>query len=272
MIYRILAKFLAPRYGKKRYQPFFEALYKLSLSGMNIGGGAHVEDSGELNALLYIKEKLASSGAAGTDYVLFDVGANIGNYSLLLREVFGPAAELHSFEPSGKTYKKLTANLAGKARSSQHNFGLGDKEDRTTLYTDHDESGLASVYKRKLDHYQIDMNQSEDIVLQTLDSFCREKKIEHIHFLKIDVEGHEKKVLEGSKEMMQSGNIDFIQFEFGGTSIDARSYFQDYFYLLNDKYQIFRIVKDGVYPISNYAEIYELFLPTNFLAQRRSFI
>src|SRR5258708_2722364 len=217
MLYRLLVKFLAPRYGKKRYQPFFEALYKLSLSGMNIGGGAHVDDSGELNALLYIKEKLAPSNGS-TEYMLFDVGANIGNYSLLLRDVFGAAAELHSFEPSGKTYKKLTANLAGKAKSFQHNFGLGDKEDRTVLYTDHDESGLASVYKRKLDHYQIDMNQSENIVIKTLDSFCREEKIAHIHFLKIDVEGHEKKVLEGAKEMMQAGHIDFIQFEFGGTS------------------------------------------------------
>jgi FkbM family methyltransferase len=268
MIYQILTRILAPRMGKQRHQIFFEGLYKLSLAGMNIGGGAHVADSGELNALNYIKGRLNTENRR-TDLILFDVGANIGDYSLLLKEVFGAQAIVHSFEPSKKTYVKLAANLSKQVNCYQHNFGLGDKADRVVLYTDHDESGLASVYKRKLDHYNIDMNQSEDIVLQTLDAFCAENEITHVNFLKIDVEGHEKNVLHGAKQMMDAGKIDFIQFEFGGTSIDARSYFQDYFYLLNDKYQVHRIVKDGVHPISAYNELYELFLPTNFLAVRR---
>jgi FkbM family methyltransferase len=268
MIYRILSKILTPRLGKQKHQIFFEGLYKMSLAGMNIGGGAHVADSGELNALHYIRRRLEDQ-KKHTDVVLFDVGANIGDYSLLLKEVFGAQAIVHSFEPSKKTYSKLVTNLAGKPNCHQHNFGLGDKDDRTVLYTDHDESGLASVYKRKLDHYNIDMNQSEEIVLKPLDTFCRDAGISHVNFLKIDVEGHEKNVLQGAKQMMHAGKVDFIQFEFGGTSIDAKTYFQDYYYLLNDKYQIYRIVKDGVHPINTYREHYELFLPTNFLAARR---
>jgi FkbM family methyltransferase len=270
MIYQIISKFLTPRLGKQKYQFFFEALYKMSLAGMNIGGGAHVADSGELNALHYIRRRLeATSGP--TDLVLFDVGANIGDYTLLLKEVFGAKASVHSFEPSKKTYSTLVANLANQPNCHQHNFGLGDKDDRTILYTDHDESGLASVYKRKLDHYNIDMNKSEEVVLKPLDSFCAAHGISHINFLKIDVEGHEKNVLQGAKQMMHAGKIDFIQFEFGGTSIDARTYFQDYYYLLNDRYEIHRIVKDGVFRITGYSESYELFQPTNFLAIRKDF-
>jgi len=270
MIYRILKTIVAPRYGKKKHQLFFEMLYRMSLTGMNIGGGANVADSGELNVLYYIKEKLSASGKRD-GLVLFDVGANIGDYTLLLNEVFGSNAQIHSFEPSAKTYNKLTQNLEGKTKSLSYNFGLGDKNFRTVLYTDKDESGLASVFKRKLDHYNIDMNQSEDIEIKTLDSFCSEKNIKHINFLKLDVEGNEKKVIEGAKEMINAGKIDFIQFEFGGTSIDARTYFQDYYYLLHQGYQIYRIVKDGVYPIAEYSEVFETFLPTNFLAQRRNF-
>src|SRR6267378_2116436 len=106
MIYLILSKLLTPRLGKQKHQIFFEALYKMSLAGMNIGGGAHVADSGELNALHYIRRRLEAPNKP-TDLVLVDVGANIGDYSLLLKEVFGAKAIVHSFEPSGKTYSKL---------------------------------------------------------------------------------------------------------------------------------------------------------------------
>jgi hypothetical protein len=226
MIYRILKKILTPRYGKKKFQPLFEILYDMSLTGMNIGGGTDPGDSGELNALHYIKGKLDSLKDSG-DYTIFDVGANIGKYALLLNDVFG------------------------------------------TLYSNTDESGLASVYKRNLEHFNIDMNQSEEIEIKNLDSFCKEKNINHIHFLKLDVEGHEKKVIEGAKRMIDAGEVDFIQFEFGGCNIDSRTYFQDFYYLLNERYQIYRIVRDGIFPVGKYGERYESFLTTNYLAEKR---
>lgn len=268
MILRILRKVIASRYGKKKYQPFFESLYKMSLSGMNIGEGTDTGESGELNALYYVKGKLIGVKTAG-DLTIFDVGANIGKYALLLDQVFGNEAMIHSFEPSLKTYKKLVQNVAGKVKGQQYHFGLGDADSHTTLYSNSDESGLASVYKRKLDHFNIDMNQAEEIEIKNLDSFCKEKNITHIHFLKLDVEGHEKKVMEGAKRMIDAGQVDFIQFEFGGCNIDSKTYFQDFYYLLNDRYQIYRIVKDGVFPLGKYGESYESFLTTNYLAERR---
>jgi FkbM family methyltransferase len=268
MIYRILKKILTPRYGKKKFQPLFEILYDMSLTGMNIGGGTDPGDSGELNALHYIKGKLDSLKDSG-DYTIFDVGANIGKYALLLNDVFGNEAEIHSFEPSLKTYKKLVQNTANKVRGCQYHFGLGDADSRTTLYSNTDESGLASVYKRNLEHFNIDMNQSEEIEIKNLDSFCKEKNINHIHFLKLDVEGHEKKVIEGAKRMIDAGEVDFIQFEFGGCNIDSRTYFQDFYYLLNERYRIYRIVRDGIFPVGKYGERYESFLTTNYLAEKR---
>jgi FkbM family methyltransferase len=265
MITRVLRKFLTPLYGKKKYQPLFESLYRMSLTGMNIGGGTNVADSGELNVLHYIRSKMGN----GVRAVIFDVGANIGDYSLLLHEVFGDAVEIHSFEPSEKTYAELVRNLDGKVKGTRHHFGLGDRENRTSLYSNADGSGLASVYKRKLDHFNIDMNQVEEVEIRTLDGFCKDRGIDHILFLKLDVEGHEKKVLEGAGRMLAAGKIDFIQFEFGGTNIDSRTFFQDFYYILHDHYNIYRIVKDGIYPVQGYGEVYESFLPTNYLAERK---
>jgi len=114
------------------------------------------------------------------------------------------------------------------------------------------------------------MNQNEEIGLRTLDLFCRENKIKHINFLKLDVEGHEKKVLDGASSMLRIKAIDFIQFKLGGCNIDSRTYFQDFFYLLNKNYTVHRIAKDGLFPINEYKETHEASITTNFLAERKS--
>lgn len=251
--------------GQLQYQSFFEELYQLAVSGMNIGGGTSVYDSGELQVIRYVKSKIKDS----ENIVIFDVGANIGGYSLLLKQEFGNSATIHAFEPSPVTYGRLKINIGNNENIFLHNLGFGNEITKTKLYTNYDESGLASLYKRRLDHFNIYMNKMEEVSIETIDSFCRDK-IKHIHFLKLDVEGNEINILKGAEQMMSSNNIDFIQFEFGGCNIDSRTYFQDFYYLLNDKYMINRIVKDGLYPIKQYKEMYENFVTTNYLAEKRN--
>jgi len=250
--------------GQLQYQGLFEELYQVAINGMNIGGGASVYDSGELQVIHYVKSKVKNSESA----IIFDVGANIGHYTLLLKQEFGATSIIHSFEPSLITYEKLRINTGNNANIFLHNFGFGNEVVKAKLYTDSAESGLASLYKRRLNHFNIYMDKVEEISIETIDSFCKDK-IEHIHFLKLDVEGNEINILNGAKQMIEANKIDFIQFEFGGCNIDSRTYFQDFYYLLNDKYVISRIVKDGLYPITQYKEIYESFMTTNFLAERR---
>lgn len=260
-----IEKILSPLSGKKSFQKIFESLYLFSLFGMNIGRGGNPKDSGEKNAMSYINRHFEMLN----DLTIFDVGANIGHYSVLLKEIFGEKAIIHSFEPSKKTFDKLISNIGDKNKIYLHNFGFGSENTKIILYSDSDESGLASVYKRRLDHFNIDMSKSEQIEIKTLDTFCNDQKIEHIHFLKLDVEGHELKVMEGASKMLKSGAIDFIQFEFGGCNIDSRTFFQDFYYLLKDNYKIYRIVKDGLYQINQYKEMYEAFTTTNYLAEKK---
>lgn len=234
MITRIIQKIFRPTFGKKKFQKFFESLYQFSLLGMNIGGGADPADSGEKFVLRYVRDRLGPMKTM----MVFDVGANVGYYSELLREALGDTAIIHSFEPSLKTYQQLAARIPASATSILHNVGLGETEKNTVLYTDQDASGLASIYKRRLDHFGVFMDKSEDIATTTIDAFCKNNDITHIHFLKLDVEGHEMKVLEGASRLLCAKEVDFIQFEFGGCNIDSRTYFQDFYYMLKDNYDI----------------------------------
>jgi FkbM family methyltransferase len=265
LIFKILIKLLkmlGPTFhGHLLHQKSFEDIYALALIGMNIGTGAGTSSSGEVNAIKYVKSKLKTKNP-----VLFDVGANVGSYSELLIEYFKNDPRVFSFEPSRTTFEKLNSNLSSK-HVSTFNFGFGETNSKLKLYSNFESSGLASVYNRRLEHFGIEMKLNEEVELKTIDSFCDEMDINMIDFLKIDVEGHEISVLKGATILLNQKKIRFIQFEFGGCNIDSRTYFQDFYYLLKDNYYLYRIVKDGIYKIENYKEMYEAFNTTNYLAE-----
>lgn len=251
--------------GRRVSQPLWEWLHKLSLEGMNIGSGSNVRDSGELWVIDYLGRYSSKNRQA----IIFDVGANIGSYSSAVISRLGKTVRLYCFEPSKKAFELLTSNLTEYENVNCFNFGFGDKEEFVTLYSNAEGSGLASIYNRRLDHFGISMKQTEQICIRTLNNFCRDNEIEYINLLKLDVEGHELKVLNGAHNLIDSNSIDFIQFEFGGCNIDSRTYFQDFFYLLNPYCKIYRVLKDGIAPIEHYKETYEIFLTTNYLAISR---
>jgi hypothetical protein len=72
MLIKIINKLVSPFVGKKRYQDYFEALHKISLSGMNIGGGTSPIDSGEKFVLKYINKQFEPL----SELILLDGGAN----------------------------------------------------------------------------------------------------------------------------------------------------------------------------------------------------
>jgi FkbM family methyltransferase len=246
-------------------QPLWEFLNALSLFGMNIGGGSNVKDSGERWVMRHFKRYLPEGRRA----VVFDVGANIGDYAKEILETLGNGVDIYCFEPSRKTFGMLSANLAEHPNARLLNHGLGAKESAATLYYDAVGSGIASVYNRKLDHFGISFADSETVRLKTLDGFCAEEKIDRVNFLKLDVEGHELDVLKGGAGLLSSGSVDFIQFEFGGCNIDSRTYFQDFFYALNPRYRMYRVLGSGIAPVNVYKERHECFITTNYLAISR---
>jgi FkbM family methyltransferase len=265
MIKKFLEKIFNVFAGKKKYQRIFEFLHRASLKGMNIGAVAGPYQSGEQPALRHIHGNFKDV----EKWILFDVGAHAGDYTLLLKEVFGNNSMVYSFEPARDTFHELESNLTGQGNVRLCNFGLGDKQASLTLYSTPASPGLASLYQRQLDHYNIRMDRTEEVEIRTIDDFCNENGINHIHILKLDVEGHEISVLKGASKMINSGKIDFIQYEFGGTDIDSRVFFRDFYYLLKDRYDLYRIVKDGLYKIEGYTEIYENFMSAMYMAKRK---
>ena len=113
------------------------------------------------------------------------------------------------------------------------------------------------------------MGESETITLTSLDAFAAEAGLTRIDFLKLDIEGHELAALAGATRLLASGAIRALSFEFGGSNIDTRTYFRDFWLLLGAAgYQIERIVPGATpVPITRYHERLECFATTNFIAR-----
>ncbi len=266
---KLLKRLLRPILGKKQLQGLFENLHLFSLAGMNIGA-AEVDDSGEDAALRHIRSKFSSP----EKIIIFDVGANIGKYSLLCCGVLkDKEMEIFSFEPHPQIFSCLSDNIEHSLCNDKiklFNFGFSDANKNLKLHFNKENFGLSSLYKRNLSHINLHLDEAVDVQLKTIDEFLKEEKISHIHLLKIDTEGHEINVLNGAKSIIDSNNVSYIQFEFGGCNIDSKTYFRDFWHLLNDKYKIYRIVKNGLQPINNYEERHEIFITTNYLAENRN--
>lgn len=265
----ILSRFTNENYARKNLQPFFRMMHHLALRGMGIGNNGNVDQSGEMAAMVHVRDELIRLYPA-QDLIIFDVGANTGQFIAGALQVFGTVQRrFYSFEPSPSAFAQLqaVASARGAGAVSVYNFGIGDKEEKLPLYSNTAGAEIGSLYKRQLDHVGIPMNHVEDVTIRTVDAFARENGIERIHFLKLDTEGHELKCIEGARELIDAGRVDFIQFEMG-CNVDSRTYFRDFWKALPN-YRIGRILRDGIAEIERYHESEEQFGTQNLLATLR---
>lgn len=230
---------------------------------MGVGSGADVLSSGEQSIFQFVKQRRPPP------YCIFDVGSNKGQFlELILRNVEAGGLNVHCFEPGFETFKVLAEAFGQDKHISLNNIGLGRVGCEAVLHFDEAGSGLASLTKRKLDHFNIDFGRSEDIVVDTIDNYCRGRGIDRINLLKIDVEGHEFDVLMGARAMFANNSVDVVAFEFGGCNIDTRTFFQDFWYFFREfNFMIYKVTPSGyMHPLNAYREFDEQFRTTNFMA------
>ena len=124
--------------------------------------------------------------------VAIDVGANIGNHSVFFSKFF---KKVYSFEPNPKTFKLLEINSKLSNNIYVKKMGLSNKEVISNLLENKSNIGGSKLTNKKSE-------KTIDIKLTTLDQEINIIK-EKINLLKIDVEGHEFEVIQGSKDTIK---------------------------------------------------------------------
>jgi len=200
--------------------------------------------------------------------IAIDAGANVGNWSAEILK-FIPEASIFAFEPSAVAFNQLSDRFKSDLRVKISKSALGESTSDAILYSDQGGSGLGSLTKRRLQHFGIEFNFSEHITVERLDSWIEKNKIqERPNVLKMDVEGHELEVLTGAKDLI--ADLQLIQFEFGGSNIDTKTFFQDFWYFFQENnFILYRVTPRKRILVKNYSEQDEVFRPTNYIAVRK---
>jgi FkbM family methyltransferase len=166
-------------------------LVRRSLLGEAFGLGMRHEPE------LHLLPELTSLGG-----LAIDVGANVGNYSVLLATLRGQDSVV-SFEPLPELQRRLRALLprvrvVGEALSSREGVALL----RIPIVERRRVPGRATIEPVPLEVGQVGTEEVR-VRVSTLDNFVRREKLGRVGFVKIDVEGHEREVLHGSKHVLE---------------------------------------------------------------------
>jgi FkbM family methyltransferase len=156
---------------------------------------------------------------------VFDVGANVGELTLLFSRFVGAEGVVHAFEPCGQAFERLESVCrAASLRNVRLNrLALAEDEAPVSMHIyDEEHMSWNTRAARPLDDYGIDLKplSVEEAPATTLDLYCERNGIAEIDLLKIDVEGAEFQVMLGAERMLREKRVRCVTFEFGQTTFD----------------------------------------------------
>jgi FkbM family methyltransferase len=227
-----------PAIAKRRDWLLFRALASASTLYLDMLANVcyEIEVNGELRVLQALAEREPSC--------IFDVGANVGDWSVAAASLF-PKAQIEAFEIVPGTALLMQERLRQSGVSSVRLNAIGLSDESATVAVAHlpgfsQGSSAAVVQPAGEVEWQ-------ECPVQTGDQYCREHAIDHVDFLKIDVEGLESKVLKGFQGMLAAAQVDVVQFEYGHLNASVRFLLGDFYDLFEGYgYAVGKIFPDGV--------------------------
>jgi len=147
-----------------------------------------------------------------------DVGANEGFFAYALVQV---ADRVVAFEPNPDYAAFARWMLRGRA--DVHVLALGDKPGRATFYVPVSDEGMVLHLAGSLSraaHAQFSRVQTYEVAVRTLDEFA----LTDVRFIKADVEGSERAVLEGARDTIARDRPAILLELLSGTHADPGAY------------------------------------------------
>jgi len=133
--------------------------------------------------------------------IFFDIGANIGWYSLLCSKIVGKTGHIYSFEPDPYLFEIIKENIvlnnlknitvfpyAVSNKTAKEHFSLNDKQDGDNRL------GSKAITDKIIEVQTI-----------SIDDFCNQHNVKP-DFIKMDIQGSEPKAFQGMKETISKNS------------------------------------------------------------------
>ena len=144
--------------------------------------------------------------------VFFDVGANIGLYSIYAAK---KNCKVYSFEPSSNNFSSLVKNITlNNLTIYPFGFAISNSEKVSSI-------NLVSTIEGDSQHNLFEKDKfysrnfifKQGIFMTTLDNLIYKYKFSIPNHIKIDVDGNERKILLGGKKLLKSKKLRSIMIE-----------------------------------------------------------
>lgn len=137
--------------------------------------------------------------------LVFDVGANIGQYAMQIRET-GYAGSIISFEPLSSAFAELAVRASADRLWQAVNIGLGNRDGEAQINiakNSQSSSILGMLPSHTLATPEAAYIGHEQIVVRRIDSICEKYwRPANKLFLKIDAQGYEKTIIDGAENSL----------------------------------------------------------------------
>jgi FkbM family methyltransferase len=149
------------------------------------------------------------------DFIV-DVGANRGQFALISRKIF-PQAEIHSFEPLEEPAKIFKRVFGKDSKVTLHTCAIGREKTTATIHItkDDDSSSLLPITKTQSSMFPgATEKEARQVTVLPLSQALGTIPIPLASLLKIDVQGFELEVLQGSEDILNKFSYLYIECSF----------------------------------------------------------
>ena len=158
----------------------------------------------------------------GPGQTAVDVGANVGTHSIMMSRRVGPAGRVVAFEPVPATAWLMRENLVLNRVENVELACAAVSDAAGTIEMNLFDQRYSAWNSRGRPSFDgIVPVQTVQVPAVNLDAAMRERGIEQIDYLKIDVEGFEIDVLTGARELLSAGAVICLSFEVSAVPLGA---------------------------------------------------
>jgi FkbM family methyltransferase len=151
--------------------------------------------------------------------VFYDIGANIGMFSLTVAKMHNKQVKVYAFEPSFSTFASLVRNVIANHFGDivfPYPFALGSVQGlRNFNYTDIAAGASVHTLDTVVNQTGSEFSPafSQQVISYSLDEMVRSFGLASPTHIKIDVDGGESEIIEGMKLILQGSSIRSVMIE-----------------------------------------------------------
>ena len=180
--------------------------------------------------------------------------------------------ELHVFEPVAESLHELdmrTSSISSQVKLTKVQSALSRSDGTADMHIITPTGGTNSLHPNSMSPSE----STTQVSVRKVDTYCKEKNIAEVHFLKCDAEGHDFDVLLGAMSMFGQQRIQFFQFEYNHRWIDSRHFLKDVFALFDGRpYAIGKLTGRGIEVLPCWHPELERFFESNYVIVHKAML